>query len=1387
MNFRTTLLLLILVAGGVALYWYRPLVAEKLGLEARPATPDAGTLGVLEHEITADRVRRVEVVPGNSAGTAPALAFERTGKVWSLQPGAWPARKPETEELIALLTELRSRFEPIPVTPADLKQYGLAPEQHPVTVKVTLRDREQPFTLTFGEPPTKPENPFVQPTYLRLDEKPEVVRLGPGLLAVLKRPKDDYQKRQLFPEVERVRFSDAVRFPTGGGEAEAPPPPVTLIDAKEIDVTGPDGKLTLKRQAEPQPANAGKTTGTPASTTTADLARRWELDAPVKDRVDPEKLKTLLTAVPDVWVEQFVSETDPAKTGLDKPERQLKVAFPDRDPLTLLIGKVSRVSERKLPAPPPANPFSPPPPPPPAVREEFRYAKLPDNPQVFEVKADKFADLFVKVADLRDPRLARFRPADVTQVAIDLIDHKLTLTKEKEANGAERWKLKEPLTADAEASKVTELLDKLSELQAQGADVIDTPDPKPYGLDPANPARRIVLTVTEEKPAPGDEKEKVKSTRTVTFKLGKDDVEKGKLYLQVAGVARVDAVKDDLTKLIERPALAYRARRVLDVAAKQIAKIDVQHGTETFELKQDDGRWEVGGTKADAVKASSLANDLGRLEAVEYVNDAPKPDDLKNYGLDTPALTATLTFTDPATPAKTVQLGKPREGKPEVYAKLADAPAVFAVRESVKTTLDAPALAYRPLELWQVSPGDVTALEVQRGPDAYKLARAGAEWKISGPFDATAQGSVVGQMLDAVAAPRAERYEAAAPKDLAAFGLDKPALRVSVTAGPTSHALLIGKPTAGGRFAKLGDGGTVFVIGDAIVKAADRPALDLLDRTLLTLDPKAVTRVQSAGTARNWTVEKAGDGWKVSSLQPPAAADKAVIDGLVRVAANLRAVRFAAYGPKADWKQYGLDRPDLTVTVTAQPEEGKPAATHTVAVGRPVEAGVAASRFARIDNGPGVAILPASEATQLSRSALDFVDHTLLTFDAGSLAEFKRTMAGQELDVVKKDGDWSIVKPSAQKADAATLDELAERLAHLRATRVAALGDKDLASYGLDKPAATVTLKLEKDGQPAGEKVLHVSGPLAGRSLSGDERFVRVEGVPLVAVLPAGKLLAEPLKFRDRPVARFADADRATFKHGRREVTFAKVDGTWKLTRPVSAEAEQSDLDDLVNAVARLRADELVAEKATDLKQYGLDPPEAEWRFFDGEKEVLHLMIGSRGPDGRVFARRAGGDLIVKLDAGLSAKLLAEYRKRAVLTGLDAAGVETLVVNADGKSLVLQKANNRWEASGQPGRVVNESVVTDLLAALAGLKAERFVADQGADLKLYGLDPPVRTVVARGSGGTPQTLYLGNREGGSKRVYARTLEGKGEVFVLSEADSAKLMTDLSAFTRAGDK
>jgi hypothetical protein len=147
-----------------------------------------------------------------------------------------------------------------------------------------------------------------------------------------------------------------------------------------------------------------------------------------------------------------------------------------------------------------------------------------------------------------------------------------------------------------------------------------------------------------------------------------------------------------------------------------------------------------------------------------------------------------------------------------------------------------------------------------------------------------------------------------------------------------------------------------------------------------------------------------------------------------------------------------------------------------------------------------------------------------------------------------------------------------------------------------------------------------------------------------------------------------------------------------------------------------------------------------------------------------------------------SARVTAEYRKRAPWANLDAAQAESLVYAVRDDTVVLEKAGNDWAARGKPGTPVNAAAVNDVLATLAGLRVERYVTDAGADLPLYGLQPPERTVIVHPRGGTPVALHLGRFEGDSKRVYARVPDSnRSDVVVLSEADSAKLVRELGVF------
>lgn len=1358
MNLKTTLVLLVLVAVGAVFFYYGPGLATRF--DWTPPAPNAvgaGTLAVLNEQLKPNALTRVEIKQGDRL-----LVLEKAGGEWTL-PGRWPTRKPEVEHLLEVLGGLRSRFapEPLDTEKAELKEYGL--DKPAVSVSVTADGKD--YVLDLSEKSRGEGDRFSRPTWLRLrqkvdgqlEDRAEIVRLAPGLISELSRPVDYYQQRRLFPS-ERTARENAPQEKVEQLAARA----VAVVDAKNAD----------------------------HSYTLTKVGSEWQLSAPHRDQTDPDKTNALLAALPDVWAERFLDKPDKdlSKYGLeDPPQRTLSVTKPDGQMVTLLIGKESRREAGKpAPEPPPFAPGKPPMPPP--EETVYHYAKLKDNAQVFEVRFNKLQkDVLVSAAELRDPRVARFRPGDVRRVELLHGDQKIVFVKDKDD-----WKLEEPLKVPAENAKVTDLLQKLSNLEAREKDAVTY---KADALD--KPAATVRLTVEEEvRSEAGD---KVKKPRTLTLKLAPRESEAGKLNVKLDGWDRVSTVADDgLLKQAQQPVLAFRSRRILDFAGPALEKIDIQRGDELVGLEKKDGAWKLavaGQPSADVAKVTQLADELGRLEAVEYVSGT-KPEET---GLDKPALTATLTYSaDSKKPPQKLLVGKQKAGKPDYYAKLDGGDEVFLIRKEVHDDLARGSLAYRPLELWQLAPPQITELAIQKeSGEPYQLTRKDSDWRISGPFEASALPALAQQMIGGLANLRAERYETHAAKEPGTYGFDKPYLKITLKSDkekPAERVLLVGKVAdekAGTRFARLGDGEAVFVIGPKAVQAADRGALDLLDRNVLMVDPNKIERVRGKSGDVTLALQRKGDVWQV--VESPAGeafpADAEAIRDMLSVWTPVQAEKIAAYGPKADLAKFGLDKPAATVTITLkQPKDEKPI-EHTLALGKEVENGDGA-RYARLDNGPAVLVLPASDASGLAKTYLDFVDRTVLKLDPSTVTTLQRKNGDAVLEIVKQGGGWQILKPAEHRADDQVLQQLLTQLSDLKAIRIAAYPAKDLKPFGLEEPAATLTLKLAGAEGKAEEKTL-LLGKVADDK-TGD-RFAQAAGSQSVAVLPgavARRLMAPPLAFRDRALVRFADADRVILERGARKATFAKVDGTWKLVEPIEAEAEQADLEELINSLARLRADELIVEKPTDLKPYGLDKPVARWRFLSGDKEVLGLLIGTAEKDGpRRHAKLTNGEGVFLLDPKLSSRLLAEYRARSAWpTPLDAVQIDRLTYrNAQGGGFTLEKQDNLWRVVDKPDLKVNAQTVNETLAALAGLRVSQYVQDRDTELNLYGLEPPEWTLEI----GTPtgkRVLQLGRAEGESKRRYARVPEkGRGGVFVIAEMDATRIVRDAVAFTREPTK
>jgi hypothetical protein len=1348
MNLKTTLFLAVLVAVGGLAWLLIP--------SSAPDEVSGPTVRFLEKELKPQELTRIEI-----ARDGRKLVLDKTaGEDWSL-PGKWPVRPDEVKELVKNLTELRTRFAPIALgEKPKLQEYGF--DTAPLVAKVLVSGKEH--TLTFGEEQSE-TNRFSRATFLRLDDQKEIVRLAPGLIAVLDRPQEYYQHRRLFPYERVAKDNDSTEK-------------VERVSAKTIAVKALDTALVLAK-----PGDA------------------WEISSPVKDKVDPDKLKTLLGAFPDIWAERFVDKKDKKLEdfGLKDPQTALTVTTPSGANVKLLIGSESETKFRRVPKPAmPQQPFMPPKQDFDLVPEPYRFAKLEDNDQIFEIKADKLKDITLKLEEVRDAHLARFRTDQVKRLEIQLGEQVAATKGEPAAKkgepgalatgvlppGAhlvfvkdkERWRIEKPKAEDAENGPINDLLDKLAGLQAKENDVLDKVDLPTVGLE--KPLAKLKIAIEEEK---GEKESKTKTSRELTFDLGTKEKDKDKLYIKVEGWPRVNVVDDALLKLARRPEYVYRSRRVLDVAASDLGKLEIQRGSESYAFQQDKGTWKLTvplEADVDSSKVNKLAGDLSKLDVAEFVTDNPKAEDLdKIYGLVKPTLTAKISFADAKKPPRSFALGKAK-GDKEFYARLENGP-VFIVKKDLRDDLDRDSLAYRTLEVLHPAKDKIRELAIHKENQEYRLLSDGKTWKVRGPFDAVALAEVAEPMIDELASLRANRFVAHVAKDLKGYGLDKPYLSVRLVPmakDDPENELQIGKAVDkdAGRFAKLAKGEAVFVLADKAVAVFDHSALDFLDKNLLSLDAKTIQKVRSVGPV-SFVLEQKKDTWQVvDSPAPPFAAEEDAVQNLLRPWSNLRAERIAAYGPKIDWAAYGLDKPERTVTVTVASNKDK-TTEHQLALGKEVDKGL---RYARLDKQEEVAVLDAAVARGLASSYLDFVDHRILKFDLDSVAAMQRHTPGGDVDLVKRDDSWRFASPTDKAADDPTVGEILEKLFRLRAERIAAYPAQDLAPYGLDKPAALFTLKLNDAQGRASEHVIKVGKKAEDKK---EERYALIDKSEAVVVLGpelSRQLVAPALYFADRNLPGLVAANKAVLEHPGRKVAFVHGDAGWSMILPVKADAESAELDEVTKSLRRLRAEEIVADKGADLKAFGLERPETQWHFLSGDKEMLHLLVGSADKEGRRFAKLAGGDLVFTLSPQLSSRLVDEFRSRKPWPTLDAAQVEKLSYQGPAP-FVLKKKDGDWSLATDAKAKVNSKQVTDTLDALAGLKAVRYVADAKADLKLYGLDPAVWTVEVETASGK-RTLLIGRAEGDSKRVYA-TVPGSDAVFVIGETETQRMLRPLPEF------
>lgn len=393
----------------------------------------------------------------------------------------------------------------------------------------------------------------------------------------------------------------------------------------------------------------------------------------------------------------------------------------------------------------------------------------------------------------------------------------------------------------------------------------------------------------------------------------------------------------------------------------------------------------------------------------------------------------------------------------------------------------------------------------------------------------------------------------------------------------------------------------------------------------------------------------------------------------------------------------------------------------------------------------------------------------------------------REKDVVRatRDGEgWRLEQPVATRGDRGAIEEMLTSVTTAKMDREIASAPASLADFGLDRPAAAVTLTL-KDGKRLGLLI-------GAKNPTGVWVYAKEPDKAAVFVLPESVL-----RDTTKPVADYRDKSILTFDRNAvsgtqivtREETLelALTDGKWRLVRPVGLPADGEAVGDFLDKLQAARVKEFVAEAPPSLTPYGLDRPvRVEIAVGRDKDRATKALLLGRSDDARkgIFAMRPGEPSVLLLPEEVWTALpknVAVLRSKTFVE-FDRDKVARVEVQGPRGTLTLAREGTAWRITAPEALAADAVEVGVLLRKARELRAQAFLTEDASGIARYLRRPEVKVTVTE-EGGASRSILLApspDRRGGAATAYA-AVEGQGPVVLVEAAalgDLGRSVTDL---------
>ncbi len=395
--------------------------------------------------------------------------------------------------------------------------------------------------------------------------------------------------------------------------------------------------------------------------------------------------------------------------------------------------------------------------------------------------------------------------------------------------------------------------------------------------------------------------------------------------------------------------------KVFSVEADKIEELTIKSASgTTASLKKSNGKWQLtepDAAAADETELSGITSNLASLEIQRVVEEnAPN---LAEFGLEQPRIDVGFRAAGDKE-FRHLQIGDKTGTGGDLYAKFPGQKRVFLISSFLEGTFSRTPYELRDKAVLKFDRDKIEALDLTMPESVVSLTRASGEWSLSAPLEARGDYGTIEGIVGRLQSAQMKSIVASGPADVKRYGLDKPQLSVTVSAGSSRATLSLGKESPDGDlYARDASRPLVFAVEKSLLDDLKKPVDDLRRKDIFEFRSFNANRIEIVRGTNTQAFEKtkgpekdAQEKWR--QVAPAAKdVDAAKIESFLSKVSNLRAQSFVDPSKPA-----GLGTPVAVINVKFDDNKKQ----EHVTFGR-----VGADAFAARKDEPGAARLDASE------------------------------------------------------------------------------------------------------------------------------------------------------------------------------------------------------------------------------------------------------------------------------------------------------------------------------------------------------------------------------------------------------------------------------------------